>query len=291
MPIHLENPEHTGRLIEVEVVTRASAGRIWEAWTDPERMVEWFADRVGGSMLPSGTVTWGFDRLQTEMSFRVVVAAAPERLVLQSVAEVSTRLEILIGAARDATRIRLIHSGFPETAEWNDDFSAISSGWRIALAVLCYYAEFHFGHPRTDFFVCRPARFQLARLQPLYRDPSGLQEWLTDGGSLGAPGGRVYLALKGGEELRGDMLADTGTEVAMGWDEIAGVLQLKTFPLPQEPGLRALCVLGWGWGLSLERAHRIEREMTEAVERLEKALERTPVLGAVSVENASGQHP
>jgi uncharacterized protein YndB with AHSA1/START domain len=266
-----------GRTVEVEIVTRAHPARVWEAWTDPLRLVEWFADRVNGAPNPGGLVSWSFDRLQSEMSFRVSPQTAPGDLILESTTTVSSRLEVSIGAAHDGTRVRLVHSGLPEDPSWDDDFSAIASGWRLALAVLRYYVEFHFAQARRQFFVNRLGRFPLARLATLFRDPSGLQEWLTDGGSMGTPGGRVHLALKSGEMLRGDMLADTGTDLAMAWDEIGGVLQLRTLPVPRDRGVRSLCAMGWGWGISAERAEQIERDLATALERLERTLENSEV--------------
>lgn len=261
-----------GRSIEVEIVTRAHAARVWEAWTDPARIVEWFADRAEGEITAGSIITWSFDRLVSEMSFRVSPLTSTGRLVLEGEGATPGRLEIRVGAAHDGTRITLLHGGLPETTGWDDDFRALSAGWRLALAVLRYYVEFHFAEPRKGFFVIRTGRFPMARLQILFRDPAGLQEWLTEGGSMGTPGGRVHLALKNGETLRGDMLADAGTDIAMAWDEIGGVIQIRTLPNPQRD-LRSVCALGWGWGLSGERAKQIEQDLGIALERLERAAE------------------
>ena len=273
MPQLPGRPDSMGRSIEVEIVTRASADKVWQAWTEPARNEEWFSEVASGAVLAGSQVSWSFMRIPAEMKFRVVDARPGERLLLVGCGEIPGTVEVLISTAHDGTRVRLIHSGLPSTADFDSDFSTVTSGWRLALAILGYYTEFHFGRPRQGFLVWRRSRFPAARLARLYRDPAGLQEWLADGGSLGTPGGRVHLALKSGETLRGDMLADTGTEIAMAWDEIEGVLQLKTFPLPEEPGLRAICIWGWGWGLSSERARRIEKDMGEALERLDRVLE------------------
>lgn len=148
------------------------------------------------------------------------------------------------------------------------------------MAILRYYLEFHFGRSRQGFFVCRPMKYSASRLSSLYRDPAGLQEWLTEAGSLGTPGGRVHLVLRGGRILRGDMLADTGSEVAMGWDEINGVLEFKSFPWDRDTGMRAICVRGWGWELPSDQALEIEKEIQGAVDRLESALDVTPASAA-----------
>ena len=90
---------------------------------------------------------------------------------------------------------------------------------------------------------------------------------------MGTPGGRVHLALKNGETLRGDMLADAGTDVALAWDEIGGVLQLRTLPASHERDMRSVCAMGWGWGLKPERAKQIELYLATSLENLERAAE------------------
>jgi uncharacterized protein YndB with AHSA1/START domain len=268
--------DHSGRAVDIEIITRATPAKVWEAWTDPARIVEWFSDRATGFALPNQTLRWSNDRLKSETSYTVRSATPPTRLLLEGTGPTPSRLEVTIGASRDGTRIRLIHSGFPLTPDFDEHFVAVASGWRLAMAVLRYYVEFQFGRSRQGFFVCRPVRYSPARLAELYREPAGLQEWLTEAGSLGTPGGRVHLVLKGGRILRGDMLADTGSEVAMAWDEISGVLELKSFPWDRETGMRALCVRGWGWELPVDQAQQIEREIHAAVDRLESALEIAP---------------
>jgi hypothetical protein len=119
----------------------------------------------------------------------------------------------------------------------------------------------------------RSGRFPLGRLQALFRDPDALQQWLTDGGSMGTPGGRVHLVLKNGETLRGDMLADAGTDVALAWDEISGVVELRTLASARERETRSVFVIGWGWGLKADRVQQIEQYFAGALERLERAAE------------------
>ena len=261
-----------GRAVEVEIVTRAHPARVWEALTDPARILEWFADRAHGEVEEGGHVTWSFDRLGSEMTFKVLQVTGNSRMVFQGEGATPGRLEITIGLAHDGTRVTLSHENLPDEGG-DDDYQALAAGWRVALAVLRYYVEFHFAEPRRNFFVLRSGRFSPGRLQTLFRDPAGLQEWLTEGGSMGTPGGRVHLALKNGETLRGDMLADAGTDVALAWDEIGGVLQLRTLPAPQDREVRSVCALGWGWGLGAERARQIEEFLNAALERLERAAE------------------
>jgi uncharacterized protein YndB with AHSA1/START domain len=271
MSLPVSHSEPLSRPVEVTLVTRATVSRVWEAWTDPVRLVEWFADRAKGTVATGELLTWSFDHPASEMTFRVSPFTSPGRLVLESVAGNPSQLEVLVTPGHDGTRISLTHTGLPGQQSWEQDRHTLASSWQLALSVLRYYVEFHYAEPRRTFFASRIGRFSASRLTTLFREPSGLQEWLTDGGSLGTPGGRVHLALKSGEILRGDMLADTGTDIAMAWDEIGGVLQFRSLAVPQEPHLRLVTAVGWGWGLLSERARQIEADLDAALERLDRA--------------------
>jgi uncharacterized protein YndB with AHSA1/START domain len=277
IPMTDARADHTGRAVDVEIVTQATPAKAWEAWADPARLTEWFTDRATGFALPNQTLRWSNDRLKAETTYTVLSATPPTRLLLEGAGgPEASRLEVAISGTRDGTRVQLIHSGFPLTPDFDEHYTAVASGWRMSMAILRYYLEFQFGRSRQSFFVCRPMRYSTSRLAWLYRDPAGLQEWLAEAGSLGTPGGRVHLVLRGGRILRGDMLEDTGSEIAMGWDEINGVLELKSFPWDRENGMRAICLRGWGWELSADMAHEIEQELQAAVDRLESALEQAP---------------
>jgi len=69
-----------------------------------------------------------------------------------------------------------------------------------------------------------------------------------------------------GQTMTGKVLAVTPSEVALTWDEIGGVVELKAFLLG--PRTRAVSVRGCGWDLSCDRAAEIEKAMAAAVDRL-----------------------
>ena len=67
------------------------------------------------------------------------------------------------------------------------------------------------------------------------------------------------------------MLAVTGWEVQLSWDEIAGALALKGFGIGE--GRRAISIHGSGWGLSAERAAALEAFFADALGRLATVLD------------------
>jgi uncharacterized protein YndB with AHSA1/START domain len=41
--------EQKGREIRAEIQTTATTEQAWEAWADPEKIAQWFVDRVAGA--------------------------------------------------------------------------------------------------------------------------------------------------------------------------------------------------------------------------------------------------
>ncbi len=117
----------------------------------------------------------------------------------------------------------------------------------------------------------RPAAFDYDDLQPHFRTADGLAGWLTTADSLNgkAVGDPVRLELAGeagGGTLTGRLLADSGRELAVSWEEIDGALEIKAFDMG--PNGRAVCMRGCGWGMAKDEARRIEGEMEAALDRL-----------------------
>jgi uncharacterized protein YndB with AHSA1/START domain len=73
--------DHQGRRIERTIRTSASPDRVWQAWADPEKLAQWFADRASGVAMPGGTLTWSFEKFGA-FPYEVFAAEPGERLVL-----------------------------------------------------------------------------------------------------------------------------------------------------------------------------------------------------------------
>ena len=169
-------------------------------------------------------------------------------------------------AARGETVLELVHSGFDDGADWGDDYEGADSGWAMALAILRHYLEHHFGRPRTNYFVMRPASYEFAQLDALYRSEAGLSKWLTRSGRTGEVGDEVALELRDGGRVTGEVLAWTGRECAVSWREIAGVLELKAFPMG--PRGRAIALRGSSWSDAAPAEAEVEAWMSAALDRL-----------------------
>ena len=256
--------------------TTASPEQVWRAWAEPAHVARWFSDAARGEPVAGGELVHVFDRFGLELPYRVLEAEPGRRLVLEGMSPmgVAFRQEVRIEREGGETVLHLVHSGFGSDAGWEDEVEGIDSGWKLALAILRLYVERYFGRDRSNLFVMRPASFDYPGLQPFFRSEAGLARWLTTAGALDglAVGDPVRLDLVGGRTLTGHLLADSGRELALSWDEIDGVLELKAFEMG--PQGRAVCLRGCGWGLASAASAELEVELEGATERLVAALNR-----------------
>ena len=270
---HPQKPEHRGRTIRSTIRTTATAEQIFEAWADPAKLAQWFPDRAEGRAIEGGVQRWFFDRFNYALPYEIAVAVPGEHLVYTGSIPGRPRFYLEIEIARDAgsTVVTLINSGFLDKDGWDEEYEGIASGWQMALAMLKLYAERHYGRDRRQFFAMRPASFEYHDLIGFYQAPELLASWLTNRGRIGDVGTRYRLELRNGEQASGEILAVTGWEIQLSWEEIEGALALKAFGIGG--GRRAICVHGSGWGLSAERAAGLEAFFDGALERLVSALD------------------
>jgi uncharacterized protein YndB with AHSA1/START domain len=256
-----------GRRIETEIRTSATPEEVWKAWTDPASVCGWFVDEARGAAVPGGNLVWTF-RGFGEMTYPVLVADPPGHLVLAG--ELPGRgpfaLEILIRQSAGTTIVRLVNSGFLNGAEWDEEYEGVRSGWSGSLALMKQYLERHPGQTRRAVMIMRPAPGGPAELYPYFGKADRLAEWLTRTGALGEVGDPASLMLLDGSRLSGRVIAATGREKAVTWEEEDGsVLELKGFGAP---GRRMVGVRVTTWGDDAERLARFEELLTPAVERL-----------------------
>lgn len=218
-----------------ELRTTATPQQAWEAWAKPEIIAGWFADRATGTPRAGETITHVFEDFGMEVPFTVVEAIPGERIIFDGVGPGGRpfRQEIHIRRDGGETVLELVHSGFEQGEGWEGEFEGMDSGWTLALAVLRHYLEHYFGRPKVGVMSMRPAAFDLARADELFRRREGLAAWLTTGeGEIGDVGSAVALPLRNGHRVSGKVLAWSGREVAMTWPEIEGTLELKAFAMP-----------------------------------------------------------
>ena len=261
-------PEHRGRTIRTVVRTTASRTQLWEAWADPEKLAQWFPDRAEGRATEGAVQTWYFDRFKYALPYEVHSAVPGEHLVFTGEPPGRPRfyLEIEITREGGSNVVTLVNSGFLDKTGWDEEYEGISSGWQMVLATLKLYAERYFGRERAQFFAMQPAVFEYAGLLPFYQRPDLLSQWLTREGNVGNTGDRYDLLLQDGTRATGDVLAASGWEVLLSWEQISGAFALKGFSIGSHQ--RAVAVHGMSWDMTQEKASELEQRFQAALERL-----------------------
>lgn len=252
---------------EREIRIPAEPEKVWAAWADPKHVRRWFSDEARGDLEVGGELVHVFHG-HGEHRYRVVEVDAPRRLVLEGEMDGRAFRQIVeIRSERGATVLRLVHSGFGSADPDSEIVQGIDSGWTMALAVMRHYVERYFGRDKVAIPVFRPARFEYrSLLAERYQDATGLGTWLTDGASAVPDSGPVALTLRSGRSVTGSVLARTDHEVAVSWEEVEGVLELKAFGAG--PGARVLGVRALTWSDDRELPGLLRAELTEAIERL-----------------------
>jgi hypothetical protein len=162
--------------------------------------------------------------------------------------------------------VRLVNSGFRDGADFAEEYEGVRSGWEAALALLRHYLEGHQGKAKQAAMIVRPADIGADELYRCFGQSEGLVAWLTRRGEIGGLGDRVDLELRDGGQVTGTVIAATGREKSVTWEEEDGtVLELKGFGAggPRMVGVRLTT-----WGDDGTRLARLERLVTPAVERL-----------------------
>jgi uncharacterized protein YndB with AHSA1/START domain len=143
------------RKIEREIEIAAPVEAVWKALTDAEELMRWFPLDARVTPGPGGAIwfSWG---PPYEGESQIEVWDPLRRLKLKDQwrghAELSDRpqvaMDFTLESAKGNTILRLVHSGFNSTADWDDEFEATNRGWLQELLGLKHYLEHHPGETR-----------------------------------------------------------------------------------------------------------------------------------------------
>ena len=174
--------EHQGRQMAVEIRTSASPDDVWSAWADPGKISQWFCDGAEGWAHTGEQVTWIFDEFGYRLPYRVIESIPGESVIFggQLPERPPFMLEITIKREGGETLVRLVNSGFLEGGSFDEEYAGVESGWTLALAMLKYYVEEHFGEKKQTVLVMRETNVNFAELLKWYTEPEYKKRWLTD---------------------------------------------------------------------------------------------------------------
>ncbi|MDX1390331.1 MAG: SRPBCC domain-containing protein [Acidobacteriota bacterium] len=222
----MATPEET-RTIEIAMDIDAAVSRVWQALTDAEQLRRWFPlsaevdPHVGGSI----RLTWGPELdarnaiiawesehyLQTtwfhptdDEPDRAAGAPGERAFRVDPAARGKLVLEFFLTSKGERTELRMVHSGFSRSPEWDEEYEAHSRGWTFELRSLSNYLEHHAGRDRHVAWVRRPIRDSRERAWSRLMSDRAL---LGDGDLTGLrPGDRYSVTTVHGDRLEGRVI-------------------------------------------------------------------------------------
>ena len=140
-----EQTADKARVIETTVEIAAPVSAVWKALTDAKELERWFplearvTPGVGGEVFMSWGAPW-------EGGSRIDVWEENRRLRTRGFLEHgdASLVEYTLEARGGKTVLRLVHSGFAQGSDWEDElFGGTKRGWRYELRSLRHYLERH----------------------------------------------------------------------------------------------------------------------------------------------------
>jgi uncharacterized protein YndB with AHSA1/START domain len=144
-----------------ETITEIHAGvdQVWKAITDASQVQIWYAPEARIDLRTGGEyfVSWGegagatgqIEVLEPPKHLRVVAerdstmnTEEPEKSIKTSPVRVA--IDFYLESHSDTTVLRLVHSGFLPSTDWDAEYHGTRKGWPIMLRILRYSLE-HFG--------------------------------------------------------------------------------------------------------------------------------------------------
>jgi len=203
--------------IYAEIPVRASAERVYQAWTSSDELRRWFVEQADVSIDAGRYLFWG--RYQPgapqrdAVSQRILVAEPGQRLRFDwRVAGVETTVDVRIDQRDAATRVVVEHEWIPES-----DAATIEAFWSLSLENLRGWLERGEIGGRCDFTVVPLEEVRLSI--DINADPDAVFQALVDPVQLDR-----YISSSASIE------PDVGGRYDFGWDEHAPMKILELEP-------------------------------------------------------------
>ena len=232
-----------GRLAKGEVVIDASVERVWRALTEAAELERWFPLEAKVEPGPEGRIwmSWGNEF----GAWSEVLAWDPPHHLSISWSWGANEAQVTdyrLEGRGGSTHLRVVTSGFPEGADWDDLVEGTRLGWLFELQQLRHYLERHDGERRHVRYIRRRV-------------------------SLPREAAWKQLMEEGEDVVRG--VSARPFDETPPWQYAAitshpadGMIRVTVDPMHHDPGLRDVTVWLSSWGESddLEPAARAWRE-------------------------------
>jgi len=170
------------RSVELEVTIDAPVEAVWKALSDAAELVRWFAPEAKVKPGVGGTIwiSWG-EGMAGEGRIRVW---EPNRRLVWSEGEAPAGatpilVDFEIEGRAGSTVVRLVHSGFGASADWDEQYNATKAGWTYFLFNLAFYLARHRGRSRQMVSSRRRTRRSFSEIWNALLGKEGLEATST----------------------------------------------------------------------------------------------------------------
>lgn len=215
-------------MITQALAVPAAPHRVWQAWAEPQFIVEWFTDQAAGGPLPGDQLVWQFNGFDRPMDARVLRSHPGRELILALEGGPSdSLLEIRFESAGDATNVVVTQSGLPEGSEFDELAAGIASGWANALEYLRLYLAQYQGRPKRSAVAMAPIGSSCETAMQWFEAGLKRERWLDVPAAELQPGWRAP------------------RHVVWLWPGMEGVLEMSAFETPGMPPTACVRAVYW----------------------------------------------
>jgi uncharacterized protein YndB with AHSA1/START domain len=231
--------DNATRSFSMTLDINASPEDVWKALTEAGELVRWFPLQARVTPGAGGTMFWGWDGQWAWESkidgwepgkrLRLVedrpafdASGKPLRGEARQLA-----MEFTLETHAGRTRLRIVHSGFGQGSDWDDELESVSGGWQFELRSLRHYLEHHRHQDRHHIVL-----HFVTSLTP----DQAWQRLLGDGGFTVADGKlvvseRCVIVAPTGDRLAGSVeWHKPGSDIFVAVDDLdAGVFRLSVW--------------------------------------------------------------
>ncbi|MEO8028248.1 MAG: SRPBCC domain-containing protein [Bryobacteraceae bacterium] len=243
------------RKVEVVIEVEASADQVWRAISEPQEIAGWFAPEVSVEPGAGGSITCGWD---ADMKYTTPITIWEPGKHLQTASDrvkdgetFHIAIDYFIETEKGVTRLRLVHSGVGDSADWDNEIGGYEDGWAMFMAMLAHRLR-HPDWPVRQATVFRMIPVPRAEAWARLTGPDGLIQLHGDGhfGVNGTEGNVEFLKpnffrgiIPQWDDALLNLFCEAGGNVSM----ITVALMLFGASVDQAPTRRA------EWGVILDR--------------------------------------
>jgi uncharacterized protein YndB with AHSA1/START domain len=267
----MSNDDSNTRDIELSVELNASPEEVFRAVTDGTELAKWLAPEARVTPPSDGKpgqiwISWG-EGMSVEKP--VEIWDAPRRIRYRSGENPETKAPLwadwsIEAKAGGTTTLRLVHSGFSASADWDGEFEAHARGWKLMLENLRHYFARHPKKSAAHVIFSSQAKTEhgAAWTALLSKGAMGFE-------STPKPGDSYRITTSAGDALSGKVEIANGRDLALTVNELDDALLRVSLEGGSKPGSSTF-VFGYviAYGSEASRARELAENMNKVVSTL-----------------------